>query len=119
MVVVSRYLGGAKSTDDTWLTRFGNWMFTTMANVFFGSKYTDLMVIYRAFRKDICMDLGIRPSKSFNSQLGIRCAKRGLKVAEIPGDEPPRLGGVTKRSILGHGIMELYTSVSEFVFYGR
>ena len=35
------------------------------------------------------------------------CALRGRSGAEIPGDEPVRIGGVTKRSILYNGTMIL------------
>ena len=40
MVKVSRYLGDAKSADDTLMTAFGNWMFTTAVNILFNAKYT-------------------------------------------------------------------------------
>lgn len=57
MVIVSRYLDGAKSEDDDMLTGFGNWFFTKMINILFGGKYTDAMVMYRACKKNIFYDL--------------------------------------------------------------
>ena len=41
MVIVSRYLDGAKSDDDDFLTGWGNWFFTTTCNILFGFRYTD------------------------------------------------------------------------------
>ena len=115
MVVVSRYLGDAKSDDDNIITAFGNWMFTTMVNVLYKTHYTDLMGIYRAFRKNLIEELGIEVNPAINTQLCIRCAKRNRKTAEISGDEPPRIGGKTSRSIIRNGLYELYTILHEFV----
>ena len=35
MVIVSRYKDGARSQDDSLVTRFGNWMFTFMHNLLY------------------------------------------------------------------------------------
>lgn len=109
MVIVSRYAKGAKSFDDDWLTRFGNWMFTTMINVLFGAHYDDALVIFRAYKTDLITRLDMSRDAKFieaaeragiligwEPQLSIRCAKRKLKVAEIPGDEPARIYGKRK-----------------------
>lgn len=104
MVIVSRYLPPARSEDDTLLTRLGNFMFTRMINLLFGGRYSDALVIYRAYRRAIPQDLGMTEIRSavyerwigryisWEPQLSVRCAKLKLRVAEIPGDEPPRLG---------------------------
>ncbi|MFA5142564.1 MAG: glycosyltransferase family 2 protein [Candidatus Omnitrophota bacterium] len=109
MVIVSRYAKGARSYDDDWLTRFGNWMFTTMINVLFRARYDDALVIFRAYKTDLIDRLDINNEAKFltaaeragiligwEPQLSIRCAKRKLKVAEIPGDEPARIYGKRK-----------------------
>ena len=114
MVIVSRYLDGAKSYDDTLISGFGNWLFTNFVNLLFGCNYTDVLGFYRAYRKDLPERLGIDIKLSIDTQLSIRCAKRGLKVAEIPGDEPKRVGGKSCRSIIGNGLIELSTILREF-----
>ena len=109
MVIVSRYAKGARSYDDDWLTRFGNWMFTTMINVLFRAHYDDALVIFRAYKTDLINKLEINKDAKFiraaeragiligwEPQLSIRCDKRKLKVAEIPGDEPARIHGHRK-----------------------
>ncbi|MFC1703861.1 glycosyltransferase family 2 protein [Candidatus Omnitrophota bacterium] len=115
MVIVSRYAPGAKSYDDTAISGFGNWMFTKMVNVLFRAKYTDVLGFYRAFRKDLFQRLGLEGNIriSVDTQLCIRCAKKRLKVAEIPGDEPPRISGRSYRSIIKNGCLELFTIVEE------
>jgi glycosyltransferase involved in cell wall biosynthesis len=116
MVVVSRYAKGAKSYDDTLVTGFGNWMFTTLVNLLFHTDYTDVLGAYRGFKKCLIKDLGIDIRLSISTQLGIRCKKRGLRVAEIPGDEPKRIGGKSYRSIIGNALVELFTIFEERFF---
>lgn len=114
MVIVSRYAKGAKSYDDTLITAFGNWMFTSLVNLLFRASYTDVLGIYRGYKKDIVKELGINIKPTIDTQLCIRCAKRGLKFAEIPGDEPRRIGGESYRSIIKNGFLELFTIIEEF-----
>ncbi len=116
MVIVSRYLDGAKSTDDDIITGFGNWLFTKTANVLFGSNITDVMVMYRAYKKSMLIETGMDREdaydyleKMFFTRIGweplmsVRAAKYGYKIAEIPGDEPPRIGGERKLQIIRWG----------------
>ena len=103
MVIVSRYKDGAKSDDDTVLSGIGNYVFTKITNILFGFPYTDAMVIYRAYKKSVPHDLGLTKTRSdfyekhigkyisWEPSLSIRCAKRKLKIGEIPGDEPVRV----------------------------
>jgi glycosyltransferase involved in cell wall biosynthesis len=105
MVVVSRYVDGAKSEDDDFVTGLGNWMFTTIINVFFGGRYTDSLVMFRAFRKDIAVGLPTDlPRAGLEPFLSILCAKKGLKVCDIPGDEPKRVGSARKMSPILNGL---------------
>ncbi len=117
MVIVSRYKDAARSYDDTLLSGFGNWMFTTMVNVLFRTDYTDVLGFYRAYKKDLFKGLGIDKDLriSLDTQLCIRCAKKGLRVAEIPGDEPKRVGGESIRCIVRNGLVELLTITEEFI----
>ncbi len=116
MVIVSRYAPGAKSYDDDAVTGFGNWLFTNSINFFHRARYTDAMVIYRIYRKDLVTELDLDKDESyafeekiFNTDvsweplMSIRAAKRRLKIAEVPGDEPARVGGVRKLQILRWG----------------
>jgi glycosyltransferase involved in cell wall biosynthesis len=116
MVIVSRYAAGAKSYDDTAVTGFGNWLFTGSINFFHRAKYTDAMVIYRIYRKSLIEELDLDKDESYRFEerlfhtnvsweplLSIRAAKRRLRLAEIPGDEPKREGGVAKLQVLRWG----------------
>jgi len=116
MVIASRYLGDAKSEDDDPITAFGNWLFTKTVNILHGGSYTDAMVIYRAYKKQMVYDLDLMdegayrtPEKLFFTKisweplLSVRAAKRRLRITEIPGDEPARIGGERKLQIVRWG----------------
>lgn len=115
MVIASRYLDGAKSEDDDIISAFGNWMFTALINLLFGGRYTDSLVMFRAWRREIVeafeIDLSIA---GFEPQLSIECAKKKLRVTEIPGDEPKRIGGETKKRTLAAGWAILILIIKEF-----
>jgi glycosyltransferase involved in cell wall biosynthesis len=122
MVVVSRYAKGACSYDDDIVTAFGNWMFTKAINVLFGSKYTDTLCIFRAWRTNMFFDLGFHSVKSrqyitggMEPLLCIRAAQAGLRCGEIPGVEPKRIGGVRKMSPLRCGWGILIQIAGEFL----
>ena len=130
MVIVSRYLGKAKSEDDDIITGFGNWFFTKTINLLHGGNYTDAMVIYRAYKKQIIYDLELhkesgyamaerlfRTRISWEPLLSVRAAKRKLKIAEIPGDEPPRIGGERKLKILKWGAAYYFQFIREVFFW--
>lgn len=104
MGIVSRYLEGAHSEDDTPLTRMGNRLFTGLINRLFGGRYTDALVLFRAYRTDLPERLGLLAWRnrlwervigrriSWEPMLSIRAANAGCHVIEIPGDEWPRIG---------------------------
>ena len=114
MVIASRRTGGARSYDDDFLTAFGNRMFTALTNILFGAKYTDTLVMFRIFRKELVEKLGIKTkSPAWGTMLCIRCARKKLKVADIPADEPPRLGGKRKMRPFVNGSYELGMIIKE------
>lgn len=130
MVIVSRYLGEAKSEDDDPITALGNWLFTRTVNLLHGGHYTDAMVIFRAYKKQIIYDLQLVEEEgyataerlfktriSWEPLLSVRAAKRKLKVTEIPGDEPPRIGGERKLRIFRWGAAFYFQFIREKFFW--
>jgi hypothetical protein len=72
--------------------------------------------MFRAFRKDLVQRLNLDPTEHrpiLEMLLCIRCARYGLKVAEIPGDEPKRIGGVRKMRVFYNGSCLLWTVFRE------
>ncbi len=126
MVIVSRYLPGVKSYDDDILTAFGNWLLTKTVNLLYGANYTDVLVLFRAYKTQIIHDLELasdegyktaekmfRSNISWEPLVSVRAAKRKLKIAEIPGDEPRRLGGTRKLKIFRHGAICYFQFIRE------
>lgn len=126
MVIVSRYLPPAKSADDSLVTGFGNWFFTTITNLLHGSNYTDAFVMFRAYRTnawnelDLLSDNAYRtPERLFKTRipvepiLSVRAARAGYKIGEIPGDEPARIGGQRKLQVIRWGLGFFYQIVRE------
>jgi len=126
MVIASRYFNSAESQDDDLVTAFGNRLFTATVNLLHGGRYTDAMVIFRAYRTRLIYDLDLHKDdgftaaeKLFNTHisweplLSVRAAKRKLKVAEIPGDEPARIGGKRKLKALRWGAAYYFQFVRE------
>lgn len=126
MVICSRYYGGARSDDDDAMTRLGNWGFTKAVNILFGATYTDTLGIYRAYRAEAIRKMRLatmhhenwlrRTFHNMNSwDLGssIRAAKLGMKVRDIGGDEPKRIGGDRKLSIVNNGATALMAVLEE------
>lgn len=130
MVIMSRYANGAKSYDDDLITAFGNWFFTKSVNFLHGGNYTDAMGIFRAYRKELIYELELdreegykTPERLFRTRisweplLSVRCAKKKLKVDEIPGDEPARIGGNRKLKILKWGAAYYFQFIREKFFW--
>jgi hypothetical protein len=102
MVIASRYLDGASSEDDTRLTAIGNWGLTRLINTSGRFKYTDALVMFRAYRKNIIEQLGFtRPMNglqqrlakmtglySWEPSLSIRANRAGMRISEIGASEP-------------------------------
>ena len=125
MVIASRYLDHAKSYDDDFITKFGNWLFTKLINVFHGGNYTDALVIYRIYKKSLFYELKMDTEESYNMEkwfftimgieplLSIRCAKYKKKHTEIPEDEPKRIAGERKLQIIRWGSAYLTQIIKE------
>ena len=129
MVIVSRYKDNAKSYDDDLITGFGNWLFRFLINFLYQSKLTDPMVIYRSYEKNLISKLDLTnekfyslPEKILNTKISweplmsIRSGKYNIKRAEIPGDEPERIGGERKLKIIKWGLSYMYQVFSN-LFY--
>lgn len=116
LVIGSRYLDGARSEDDDLITGFGNWLFTRTVNWLYGARYSDVMVIYRAFTKSLIYELALDQETSYTLPerlfgtiisweplMSVRAAKHGKRIGEVAAGEPPRIGGQRKLQIFRWG----------------
>lgn len=132
LVIASRYLGSAKSYDDDFFTGIGNKIFTAMINFLFRAHYTDTLVIFRAYRRDAIEKMRLCEQEklgwlkkrfplmnSWEVGSSIRSAKLKLKVCDISVDEPKRIGGQRKMSIIRNGLGVLLQILDEFIKGGK
>jgi len=132
MVIASRYLGDAQSDDDDFVTAFGNWFFTRTVNLLYGGRYTDVMVIYRAYWKQLIFALDLDkdeshqlPERLFATRisweplLSVRAVKAGLQIAEVPGPEPVRIGGGRKLRVARWGAAYYFQFLREWLFWNK
>lgn len=116
LVVGSRYLDGARSDDDTLITRFGNWSFTKLVNVLFRASYTDAMMGFRAYRIAAFHAMEIdEDGLTFPTQGSIQFVKYGYRVGEVGAHEPKRIGGVRKAHNFYTGLELLKMIAREYV----
>lgn len=114
LVIASRYKDGAKSYDDDFLTAVGNWGFTFVTNLLFWSSYTDVLVGFRGYRKAAYKNLRMTdPGLEWSIQMPIQFRKKRMRTADIPADEPARIGGVRKMRPFKTGWRILKTLVRE------
>jgi glycosyltransferase involved in cell wall biosynthesis len=130
LVIGSRYLGDAHSDDDDMLTGFGNWLFTRTVNLLHGGSYTDVMVIYRAFRRGLIDDLELTaeatyrlPERLFGTTISwepvmsVRALKAKKRIAEVAAGEPERIGGKRKLQIFRWGAAYYFQFWRELWFW--
>ena len=94
--------------------RFGNWVLTTVANLLFGTKYTDICSGYNAFWKKVINDINLFSNGfEMEQEMNVKIKKAGLKIIEVPCQDKGRISGSSKVSGLKQGLNNLKTIVVE------
>lgn len=119
----SRVLAAGGSHDITWLRGLGNRVLTSVTNVLFRTRYTDLCYGYNAFWRDILPVLAIPSSRESGAQWGdgfeietlinCRVAARGLQIHEVPSIELERIYGESNLNTWRDGVRVLRTIMTE------
>jgi glycosyltransferase involved in cell wall biosynthesis len=112
----SRYVTGGGSEDLTWLRNAGNRALTELANTVLRSNYSDLCYGYIAFRRE-CLSVLELESDGFEieTELIVRAAKAGLRIAEVPSIELDRISGDSNLQTFRDGWRVLRTMARELV----
>jgi len=112
----SRFLQGGGTADMPPLRQFGNWGFVMLANVLFGTQFSDITYGYRAAWRRSLAALALEIDGWENESVGnIRAARAGLRVAEVPSFEYRRLAGEAKLQTFPAGWVILKGIVAECV----
>tara|TARA_B100000287_G_C20660228_1_gene789881 strand:- start:1784 stop:2482 length:699 start_codon:yes stop_codon:yes gene_type:complete len=119
LVVVSRYLPPAVSYDDNMTTAIGNKMFTFFIGFLGKFNPTDTLTIYRGF--DIKIPkypefIQFLYGPVFEPLISAVALNRQLSIIEIPGDEPARIGGTSKMSVIYNGLCIVLMIIRMYIF---
>lgn len=110
----SRYVTGGGSEDITLLRSAGNLALTALANAVLRSNYSDLCYGYIAMRRE-CLDVLQLESDGFEieTELIVRAARAGLRIAEVPSIELDRISGNSNLQTFRDGWRVLRTLARE------
>ena len=110
----TRFLKGGGSQDITLLRRLGNHGFCWLVNLLFWIRFSDLCYGYNAFWR-YCLDAIEIDCDGFEieTQISLRIHKAGLKIAEVPSFEHPRIHGQSKLRTFRDGWRVLRTILAE------
>ncbi|OIQ52784.1 glycosyltransferase family 2 protein [Neomoorella thermoacetica] len=112
----SRFLPGGGTADMPAHRIFGNWVFTTLTNIFHRCRYTDLCYGYNAFWKKSFEKISFQGNGfEVETEINIKIKKAGLKVIEVPSYEAPRLNGKGNLHSLKDGWRILKTIFRELI----
>ncbi len=110
----SRFVDGGGSSDITFLRRIGNWFFSTLVNLLFGTRYSDLCYGYNVFWAHCLPYLSVDcDGFEVETLINIRAARVGLKTAEVPSFEEERIYGESKLRTFRDGFRVLRTIFRE------
>lgn len=124
----SRFLDGGGSSDITRLRTLGNYLLTTLFNIYYRRNYTDLCYGFNVFWRHHAHIIGLDATSpapaagngrlwgdgfEVETLIHVRVAKAGLVVAEVPSFEHPRIHGVSNLNAFRDGRRVLHTILAE------
>ncbi len=110
----SRFTNGGGTTDMTGLRRLGNAGLLAVANLLYGTRYTDLCYGYCAFRRSSLEGLCLTADGfEIETQIVVRAARAGLVTGEVPSFEAPRMFGRSNLNTFRDGWRVLLTIIRE------
>jgi len=112
----SRYekLGGG-SDDDTFITTIGNFIFTSIGNVFFSLKISDILFTYVMGNVKSFRNLKVSSNDfTFCVEFPIKAKRYKTKYQTIPSYERNRIGGIKKVNEFKDGLLILIKMVKMF-----
>ncbi len=98
---------------------FGNWLVRTLINVIFGSRLRDIMSGYRAFTRDVALNLPvIAYGFDIETEMTLQCLYRKWVIREVPVAYRGRpLGSESKLSTFHDGLLVLFRILNLFRSY--
>ena len=116
-VFSSRYIEGAGSEDDTFLTSVGNFFFTKLCNILFNLKISDVLYTYVMGSAEAFKNLDMKYDDfSFCVELPIKAKKKKFILIDFPSFERSRIAGVKKVNEFRDGFFILISILRLLIF---
>lgn len=116
-IFASRYEKGCSSDDDTFVTYFGNFVFTKLGRIFFGLKITDILYTFVMGSTEVFKSLNIQNKDfTFCVELPIKANKQKILISTSKSNERARIGGKKKVNALKDGFLILISMLKLFLF---
>jgi glycosyltransferase involved in cell wall biosynthesis len=114
-VFASRYLKGAGSDDDTLLTTLGNFIFSSIGNIFFSLNLSDILYTFLLGKTKSFKDLNLK-SKDFCLcvEMPISAKRKRMNFIDIPSYEKKRIAGQKKVNEFSDGFKILFFMIKTF-----
>jgi glycosyltransferase involved in cell wall biosynthesis len=110
----TRFIQGASTSDITRLRHLGNWAFVVLANMLFGTRFSDITYGYNAVWRVHRDKLALEIDGWANEIVGnIRAVRHGLRVVEVASREEQRIAGEAKLRTFPAGWTILSAIVAE------
>ena len=115
-VFASRYLKEAGSDDDTIITKVGNIFFTTLGNLLFSLKLSDILFTYVLGKTKSFKLLNLK-SKDFRLcvEIPISAKRMNFSYVDIPSYERKRIAGKKKVNEFRDGFKILFYMIKRFL----
>lgn len=96
-------------------TRVGNWVLTTLTNLLYGSRLTDMETAYKVFRLQAVRSLRLRAQRfEIEPEITAKLLRAGHHILEVPVSYRPRRPDEGKKIGWRDGVMAVY-----FLIYYR
>jgi glycosyltransferase involved in cell wall biosynthesis len=84
VVYGSRFMGGRPHRVVYYWHSLGNWVLTTLSNMFTNINLTDMETCYKAFRREIIQSITIEENRfGFEPEITAKIAKNGCRIYEV------------------------------------
>ncbi len=117
LVIASRSLGG--SDEYTHIRTFGNLLITGLFNLFFGTRLTDAINGFKAFRRSLVAGNRRYSSKGFEIEVELvaNALRDKMRIVEVPSHERARFAGQMKSRTIIDGTRFVLAAISQGLKY--
>ena len=73
------------------MTRFANWVLTSLTNLLYGSRLTDMATAYKVFRSEVIKGLNLKSARfEIEPEVTAKLLLKGHGIVEVPITYNPR-----------------------------